>query len=378
MTRTAWSIALLLAVLALPTLVRGEGQSDDIAQVEKGLFKDADGPRWTLQERLKFHKVPGVSVAVIRDKKVAWAKAYGKAEAGKADDLDEDTLLQAASMSKPVAALLALLLAEQGQLDIDADVNKYLKRWQVPVNDFTKKKKVTVRGLVSHSAGVTVHGFPGYQDGQALPTLVQVLDGAKPVNTPAITVDLLPGEQFRYSGGGYCILQALIEDITGQSFAHAARKLVLEPLGMKLSHYHYAQKADGKKYAAGHTAKGAVIAGKRHFYPESAAAGLYTTPREYAQFGILYMNGGKSGDKQFLAAKWVDEVLRKQAPKQNVGLGVFLTAGGGFSHSGSNAGFRCYSLFFEKGDGVVVMTNSDGGDPLAGEIVNSVRATYKF
>jgi CubicO group peptidase (beta-lactamase class C family) len=370
----------LTALLPLGFCVQAapEPHADDIARVEKGLFKDPSGPRWTIQERLAFHKVPGVSIAVIRNKKVAWAKGYGTTEAGGKAAVTIETLFQAASMSKPIAALLALLLGQQGLLDIDEDVNRYLRRWKVPANDFTRKKKVTVRGLVSHSAGVNVHGFPGYVDGNPVPTLPQVLQGMKPANTPAIAVDLLPGEKFRYSGGGYCILQALIEDVTGKNFADAAQSMLLEPLSMTRSHYRLAKKAEAKSYAAGHTKKGAVIPGQRNHYPESAAAGLYTTPSEYAQFGILLMNKGKVGNKQLLAAKWVDEVLRKQAPNQQVGLGIFLIKDG-FGHGGANEGFRCNSLFLSAhGDGVIIMTNGDNGGALGQEIVNSVRATYKF
>lgn len=377
MSCRTWLTALFLALLVPLGLVAAEEeQTDDIAQVEKGLFKDQKGPRYAIQDRMKYHKVPGVSIAVIRDKVVAWAKGYGSAEAAKNISVGVDTLFQAASMSKPIAALLALFLADSGQIDIDEDVNKYLKRWKVPANDFTKKKKVTVRELLSHSAGVNVHGFGGYEDGQPVPTLVQLLNGEPPANSPAITVDLLPGTKFRYSGGGYCILQALIEDVTGKDFAEAARTTVLEPLGMKQSHYHLPKKG-AKNYAAGHTSAGKVIAGKRHIYPESAAAGLYTTPSEYAQFGIFYINKGKVGDKQLLPVKLVDEILHKQAKDQMVGLGVFLF-NGGFSHNGSNAGFRCNAMFTLHGDGFVIMTNGDSGDALMQEIANSIRATYKF
>ena len=380
MSRPAWWIALLFAlVMPLCLLVAtAEQPADDIAKVEKGLFKDPKGPRWTIQERLEFHQVPGVSVAVVRDKKIAWAKGYGIAEVGSKAPVSIQTLFQAASMSKPIAALLALLLADQGKLDIDEDVNKYLKRWKVPDNAFTRKKKVTIRDLVCHSAGVTVHGFRGYDGDQPYPSLVEVLNGEKPANSPAITVDMNPGEKFRYSGGGYCILQLLIEDVTGKDFAEVAQAMVLDPIGMKQSHYRIPKKADPKSYAAGHSVKGTVIAGTRNSHPESAAAGLYTTPSDYAQFGIFYMNKGKIGAKQLLTVKRVDDILRKQAPNQEVGLGVFLSPGV-FGHGGSNIGFRCNSLFFTaNGAGVIVMTNGDRGSLVAQEITNSVREAYGF
>src|SRR6185369_4030562 len=167
-----------------------------------------------LARRMEELHVPGVSIAVIRQGQIEWARGFGVKEVGGAP-VTADTLFQAASISKPVFALGVLRLVEQGKLALDKDVNQYLKTWKLPDNDYTRTKKVTLRGILSHSAGLTVHGFPGYEAGEALPGVPQILDGAKPANTPAIRVDVVPGTLYRYSGGGYVLAQQLLADVTG-------------------------------------------------------------------------------------------------------------------------------------------------------------------
>jgi CubicO group peptidase (beta-lactamase class C family) len=149
------------------------------------MFKGEPRQLRTLADRMKALHVPGVSIAVIRGGKLEWARGFGVVSIG-GPPVTSDTLFQAASISKPVSALAVLYLVQAGKLDLDADVNQYLKTWKVPANDFTAQAKVTLRGLLSHSAGVTVHGFRGYAAGVPLPTLVQVLDGEPPANSPAI------------------------------------------------------------------------------------------------------------------------------------------------------------------------------------------------
>jgi CubicO group peptidase (beta-lactamase class C family) len=158
--------------------------------------------RLNLKKLMQLFKVPGLSLAVIDNFQIVWAKAYGVVEAGSTTPVTTRTLFQAGSISKPVAASGALYLVEQGKLLLDEDVNQKLRTWKVPESEFTKNEKVTLRRLMSHSAGLTVHGFPGYDVNDPLPTLVQIFDGEKPANTPPIRVDLVPGTQERYSGGG--------------------------------------------------------------------------------------------------------------------------------------------------------------------------------
>ncbi len=190
-----------------------------------------------LLERMKRYHTPGVSVAVVDSGRVVWARGFGVKEAGGSDSITPTTVFEAGSISKPVAATATLRLVEQGKLSLDEPVNTYLKSWKLPDNKFTAKEKVTLRRIMSHSAGLTVHGFPGYAVTDSIPTLPQVLDGKKPANTPAVRVDTFPGAIWRYSGGGTTIQQLIDVDQTGKSFPALVKELVLDPIGMTNSTY---------------------------------------------------------------------------------------------------------------------------------------------
>src|SRR5688572_30479149 len=188
----------------------------------------------TLAERMATLRVPGVSIAVIRDGQIEWARGLGATTTGGAA-ITPDTLFQAASISKPVSAFGVLRLVESGKVDLDTDVNQYLKTWKLPENEFTAKAKVTPRGLLSHTAGMTVHGFPGYAPNAPAATVLQILNGQPPANTPRIIADTAPGTLWRYSGGGYVVAQQLAEDVTSLPFARLMRESVLVPIGMTRS-----------------------------------------------------------------------------------------------------------------------------------------------
>ena len=146
--------------------------------------KGRPGRKKELHQRMTYHKVPGFSIAFIDREELAWAKGYGVREAGQADPVTIDTIFQAASISKPVTAIVALRLVEAGFLDLDADVNDILRTWKLPKSKHTQVdgayRPVTLRGLLSHTAGVTPRGYPGYPLGKPLPTLRQILDGKPP------------------------------------------------------------------------------------------------------------------------------------------------------------------------------------------------------
>ena len=228
------------AVLAGSAIALAPPPDDRMAQVENGLRPPVllEGDKtWSIAERMRFYHVEGVSIAVIRDSKIEWAKGYGMADAEAKQSVTTTTLFQAGSISKPVAAMGALVLVQDGKLTLDGDINQFLKSWKVPANAHTGKAPVTLERLLSHTAGLTVHGFPGYAAGEAVPTVPQVLDGAAPANTAPVRVDLDPGTQYRYSGGGYTIAQLAMTDVTGQPFPALMQRLVLGPLGMKASTY---------------------------------------------------------------------------------------------------------------------------------------------
>ncbi len=210
-----------------------------ISRIENGLLprvRVEGEPGWTLGERMDRWNVEAVSVAVIDDFDIAWARAWGVADREEGKPATTGTLFQAGSISKPVAATGALRMVEEGMLDLDTPVNEYLTSWQLPDNEFTEQTPVTIRRLLSHTAGTTVHGFPGYAPWEPIPTIPQVLDGVPPANTAAVRVDIPPGSQVRYSGGGTTIVQLAMTDVSGEPFPELLHRLVLEPAGMTQQH----------------------------------------------------------------------------------------------------------------------------------------------
>ena len=239
-----------------------------------------------LADRMAALHVPGVSIAVIHDGAIEWARGFGVMKLG-GSPVTPETLFQAASISKPVAALAALRLVQSGKLDLDADVNRYLQSWKVPDNEFTAKNKVTLRELLTHTAGMTVHGFAGYASGAPGPTLLQVLNGEKPANSPAIRVDTTPGTKWAYSGGGYVIVQQMLADVTGRPFPKLMREMVLGPIGMTRSTYEQPLPAARLAEAATpYRQDGTPVPGGPHTYPEMAPAGLWTTPSDLARYAM--------------------------------------------------------------------------------------------
>jgi gamma-glutamyltranspeptidase len=332
-----------------------------------------------LADRMAALHVPGVSVAVIHDGKIEWARGFGVTRVG-GPAVTPDTLFQAASISKPVTAVAVLRLAESGKLNLDADVNQYLKTWKVPANTFTERTKVTLRELLTHTAGMTVHGFPGYAFDSALPTLVQVLNGEKPANTPAILVDTIPGTNWRYSGGGFVVTQLLLEDVTGQPFPKLMHDIVLGPMGMTRSTYEQPLPQSRMAEAAmPYRQDGQAVPGGPHVYPEMAPAGLWTTPSDLARYAMEVQKAlaGKSG--AVLSAAMAREMLK---PGMN-GWGLGVGTGGSaehpyFTHGGANEGFKCNLVAYNNGDGAVIMTNGDSGGALATEILGTIAYEYKW
>ena len=351
-----------------------------IRRIEEGLRPEVHfegDPTWSLEERMQHYGVPGVGIAVIHDGKVAWHRTYGVADRETGAPVETDTLFQAGSVSKPVAALGALELVESGKLTLTGDVNDLLRSWKVPENEFTAQKKVNLTHLLSHTGGLTVHGFPGYAVGAPVPSLVQVLDGSEPANTPPIRVDKEPGGSYRYSGGGYSVAQQLMIDVTKTPFPEWMHAAVLAPLGMTQSTYENPLPASWlERAAAGYLPDKSPVAGKRHTYPEMAAAGLWTTAEDLARFAVEVQR----------ALEWNGKVLSRGMARKMVepvdsgyGHGFSIDVRDGhvyFGHGGWDEGF-CAELKAHRDDGygVVVMINSNH-PAFIGEVVRAVAAEY--
>ena len=373
---------LLLIVNILPLSAFAQTTTDaQIKRVEQGLLPVVlikGDPSWSIAERMKFHKVPALSIAVIKDFKIEWAKAYGLKDLETNEPVTTETLFQAGSISKSVNAMVAMKKVEQGRISLDEDINAKLTSWKLPDNEFTAKKKVTLRNLLSHTAGTTVHGFPGYAITEKVPTLQQILDGAKPANTAAVRVDFEPGSRFRYSGGGTTISQLAIMDIEKKPYPDIAKETVLAPLGMTNSTYSQPLPADWRKKAAtGYRGNGSEVTGKIHVYPEMAAAGLWTTPTDLAKFAIELQLSLTGKSNKVLTKQSVETMTT--AFKDDVGLGFFIERHGNalyFGHGGADEGFRAELVVSrDKGYGIAVMVNSDNGQILR-EVVRGVAREY--
>jgi len=332
-----------------------------------------------LADRMQFYKTPGVSIAFINAGRIEWARGYGVLEAGGRDPVTPETLFQAASISKSLTAMLALRLVEQGKLDLDSDVNMRLVSWKVPENEFTKEQKVTVRRLLAHTAGITVTGFLGYPVDETVPTLQQILDGEKPANSAPIRVDVVPGGKFRYAGGGYVILQKLMMDVTGVSFAELMENTVLKKLGMTHSTFQQPLARDfASRAAAGHLPDGKEMVGKWFVLPELAPAGLWTTPTDLGRFVIEVQKSRLGKSNKVLSTASINQMLTPQV--DDVAFGLFVDGDGSstrFSFGGSNVGYKSRFVgYLNSGQGVVVMTNSENGTQLIVEILRSVAAEY--
>src|SRR5580704_8282101 len=343
------------------------------------LVKGDPVPTAKLADRMAALHVPGVSIAFIHDGKIEWARGFGVTSIG-GPPVTPETLFQAASISKPVAAMAVLRLVQLGKLSLDTDVNDYLKTWKLPANSFTGRTKITIRELVTHTAGLTVHGFAGYASDAPLPTLVQVLNGEKPANSAPIRVDTEPGTIWRYSGGGYVIAQQLLQDVTGEPFPKLMHDTVLEPIGMTRSTYEQPLPANRlAEVAIPYRQDGKPVTGGPHVYPEMAPAGLWTTPSDLARYAIEVQKALAGKSNVVLSAAMASEMLKPG--KNHWGLGV--GTGGStkhpyFTHGGANEGFQCNLVAYNKGDGAVIMTNSDNGGQLATEILRTIAYEYKW
>jgi len=357
-----------------------------ITQIENALglavqLKGQPFKPYNILDRMKKHGVPGVSVAVLKESKISWTKAWGVKNVETREPVITDSLFQAASISKPVAAYGAMQMVDQDKINLHTPINSVLKRWQVPENDFTKQAPVTLARLLSHTAGMTVHGFGGYALDVPFPDILSVLNGVLPANSEPFVVDILPGSAFRYSGGGYTVAQMAMEDASGKEFVDLMDELVLKPSGMTESTY--AQPLPKNRRAQAVTAYRAglePVEHQFHAYPELAAAGLWTTPTDLAKLALSVSSSWKGEDGALLTSDLAKEFLTEI--KGDWGLGFRLVKKDdkviGFTHGGANEGFRTNLIMLFDGRGFAVMTNSDTGGTILSEMMVAISTVYDW
>ena len=335
----------------------------------------------TLQQLMDRFHVPGVSVAVIRDFEVHWAKGYGVADVENGTRVDADSMFQAASISKPVTAMAALRAVQDGRFSLDDDINTILKSWKLPAGEFTRRQAVTPRALMSHTSGLgDGFGFPGYHPSAPRPTVVEILNGSKPSNVGAVLMEREPFTAEKYSGGGVTMMQLALTDALGKPFPEIMQSLVLSPIGMTRSTFEQPLSAQRDQHAArAHSGGGRAMDTKWHVYPELAAAGLWTTPTDLAKFAIEIQKAVLGRSSRVLGPSTVREMLTPVGVGDYaVGLAITKKGEGWyFAHGGSNWGFQCGLIAHRlKGYGVVIMTNSDSGRPVINAIEDRVAAAY--
>ena len=337
-----------------------------------------------VQPLMKQFNVPGVSIAVIKDFKVVATYTYGVADVETGAPVTPETMFQAASISKPVAAMASLKAVQDGRFSLDQDINTILKTWKLPDGPFTAERRVTPRGLMSHTSGTgDAFGFPGYAPQAALPSIAQILDGVQPPsNLRAVRLERPPMTGFEYSGGAVLIQQLALTDAVGKPFPEIAREWVLDPIGMTHSTYEQPLPPRREKQAArAHNRTGERMGDPWHVYPEQAAAGLWTTPTDLARFAIEVQLSLLGKSNRVLSETTVREMVTP------VGVGPFAVGfqmakegeGWYFMHGGSNWGFQCDLIAHRlKGYGAVIMTNSDGGGALIGRLRRLIQQEYKW
>ncbi len=355
-----------------------------IKQVENhlaGEIKIEGRVDYNILDRMAYYKVKGLSVAVIQDYKVVWAKGYGWADEQEKRPVTTETLFEPGSISKSLNALGILKLVQDHKLDLNTDINTYLKSWQFPYDSVAKNKKITLYNLLSHTAGLTVHGFPGYNRKGPIPTVPQILDGKSPANTPAVRSMFEPGLKFKYSGGGTTISQLILTDVTQMPYDQFIAENVFKPLGMTNTSFTQPPPASKlKTVATGYRDDGSEVDDKFHVYPEQGAAGLWTTPSDLCKY-IIETQLAYEGKSSKVLNQQMTKLRLTPYIDQSAALGVFIDDKNGtkyFQHGAGNEGFRgFYYGSMEGGNGVAVFVNSDNGSIMF-ELMNSIASVYNW
>lgn len=384
MKTTFWIVAAALATTA-PTFAQSPDAAAMIARVEA---PQADRPGdalagMTLPELMDHFSVPGLSVAVIHDFAVHWAKGYGIADVETGAAVDTETMFQAASMSKPVAAMGSLRAVQDGLFGLDDDINTILTSWHLDGGAFTAEHPVTPRTLLSHVSGLgDAFGFPGYEPADPLPSVVQIFEGHERSNVGPLFMERPPWEAYEYSGGGVTLQQQALEDARRRPFAEVMRTDVLDPLGMTRSSYEQPISPEHDRNAArAHDGEGRSRGAKWHVYPEMAAAGLWTTASDLARFLVEVQRSVRGESNRVLDRAHAREMITP------VGVGDFAVGfglskmgeGWYFQHGGSNWGFRgTMTAHTVKGYGLAILANADQGGALAGEVSRRIQDAYAW
>lgn len=320
----------------------------------------------TIKELMTKHSVPGVNVAIIKKGQLSYTRNYGVLQKGVAEEVNDETMFSMGSISKFVNAIIILKLVKEGKLNLDENVNNYLLQWKVKDNSYTEKKPVTLRGILSHTAGLSVHGFEDYLPEEPIPNTIQILNGEKPAKNSKVEVIYPVGSRFQYSGGGITICQKIIEDVTGLSYPEAAEQILFKPLGLKRTSYENPLPLSFDNVAKAHDGNGNAIALPRGYQtmPETAASGLWTTLIDFSKLLALIKSKNRNDSSNFLSPELIDEMVTEQHPG-TYGLGPKIIQVKGkkvIEHGGSNDSYKAiFIIFWEKESGYILQSNGSNG-----------------
>ena len=355
---------------------------EKILRVENGLqeavlITNQADKTFSIKERMEYYDVPGLSIAVIKDNRIEWAKSYGLKLKNSTDSVSLNTKFQAASLSKPLTAIVALKMVAKSIINLDSSVNRQLTTWKIPDNDYTADISITPRHLILHTSGLNVPGYPGYKKDSEMPELIELLNGVDKSNTEPTKVLAKPNTEWRYSGAGYSVLQLLMIEKSGAAFPELMKNELFQPINITNSTF---KQEDLHDIAFAHLENGQIVENGYHIYPEMAAAGLWTTPIDYAKMVCELQKSFKGESNLILSQKSAQYALSKHWG--GMGLGFILRNNGdstALAYSGGNHGYICdiYS-YLHLGSGVVIMTNSNNGAPLIEEIYRSLSKEYKW
>ena len=390
-------LVIIFLVLSISLFAQTKEAVQRMQAVENNLIpfvpvKDFKG--WNIIDRMNYYKVPGLSIAVIKDYKIDWARGYGLADTAKNIPVTTETMFSAGSISKFLMAATALELVEQGKIALDSPINNYLTSWKIGENEFTKKTPVTLRMLLSHQGGTTQSSYFGFTpDKKPLPTVVEILNGDKVAESRKVIVNSEPNKEFRYSGGGSMIAQMALMDVSKQSFSNLTQQVLFDKLEMKNATFEQPLPARFANQSPWAYSSASWFKGMPYVYPQQAAAGLYVTPTDLAKF-FIDIQKSFIGKGKVLSEPITRQMLSPQVNisdgnyKEQMGIGPFLIQrtdnkdrdGIYFEFTGVNAGFLAYGIAsVQGGNGVIVMLNSgDNPNGIGKEIRRAVAKVYNW
>lgn len=379
-------IGLLIAFFSMSCETEGTLTRKRIKAVENGLlrtvvFKGEDPERMKLSDRMAFYRVPGVSIAVIDKYVIEWAQGYGVERVGTELPITPDLLFQAASISQSVAAWSILCLAEQEKIDLDADVNTHLQSWKIPASSVMREVPATPRHLMSHCAGLLSLRLAGFPFGKKMPTVLNILQGHRPSDSPGVYVYKKPGTDVEYSELGYAVLHQLLEDTEKKPFHEILSETVLQPLQMNQSTFEIPLPDIMRtKAVVGHNRQGEPVEEGWFYYPVAAASGLWSTPSDLSLFAIDVMKTAIGESQIVVSPQSARMMLTPQLGNQGLGFEMYDTGENlYFFQRGSTEGYECCMVAYpSRGQGAVIMANSDNGAYLIDEILRSISDAYKW